>query len=701
MKKQLLLVLTVVMLMCTCMFGASAARNCEVDGHSFTIVKADSYVAPGCETPGYTKYYCECGDFEKKNYVSPLGHEFVDFEYQKAGDGSYRKYQKCSRWTSGAGNVCNFGNADGWGNEVDLNSAEVVYYLVQFINGQSLATKEDSIKYTTLAKTTEDVVLQASYVKKGDTLVYRGSKPYRYKDMDYGAYTFVGWTREDLDTVTSSTPIEVGEDLYKLVLTNVNASVNYYAAWRSEEVYYKVIVYSSDGTQLLNPQSVLHGQSISYDYSYAPKESEPSVDYEFKGWIVGKQNLDVENADASNSTFNYYAAPEVVGESQGIHIKNVPIYGYESVRAYHEAIPRQYKVAFCDAKWNVKSAETIIYNSDVTGLINFDYSNPNLEDENYVYSYTGKWETKSGHKMLIETLALPAGSVDHDDEIYMFDKDFKLIENEYGRTLTLEELKLYYDIELANYNKAQEELKRYEPGMFNLNEEVYIFPVHKVNGVNTFLLDGNGKKVCVVLNTNGIFLLDENSNRTLYTDTQLLDEDLRTIKIRPVYNRRANTYVMDILVNIPADEPHPEDYRSLVVQVTDKNGYLLDSAQTEYNELTNTVTCRLYVTKSDRYNVTVASPENGKYFGERTIVWDVFKAMLDANGYVKEPIIIDLKVTDDYTQSVEKRCGCLCHSIFSGIWVRVLNVVYSIFNVKLVCCHDMYISIGNLLIYQK
>lgn len=715
MKKQLLLVLTIVMLMFTAAFSASA-RDCDTDGHSFTQpVRAEDVVAPTCDSPGYTIYRCECGAFTKDDYVEPLGHIFTCLSdecdctsgFVKADDGSYRNYQVCHREYKDDNGIIT-GTCDYEGNERDEkdDNNEVVYYLVQFINGQSLATKDESIKYTVLAKTTEHVALQSNYVKKGGEVAYAGSKPYRFKDTKYGAYRFEGWTTEDLDVVSDTTVVEGSTDHYNVVIENVQTNLDFFAAWHPENVYYEIIVYNSDRQQLLKPQKVLHGQSISYDYSYAPRESTTSVDFDFAGWIIGTQNNTVENAGAANSTFNYYPVPIPEGQ---LHIKEVPIYDQQAITAYHKAITRQYKVAFCDENWNVtdeKFRQTVAYNSDVRDSLSALGYTYVKEDSNYIYSYTGKWETKSGHALSLASLALPAGSLDWDDKIYLYNANMDFVVNQYGTLVTAEELYTHYEEELENYKQSVTNGTLYVPGeMFDLSSFVYLFPV---NAKGEYILDENGRKTCLVLDATskdyGIFLIDANGLRIDYTGEigcQELDRDLRTIKIRPVYNKRANTYVVDMDIRIPADEEFPDDYKaSFIVQITDKNGYLLDSGKSVYDETTGKHTCRLYVTKSAKYTISVVS-DNEKYVSEKVIVWDVFNAMLNDKGQVKEPIIMDMKVSDSYSEAETKRCSCICHSsIFQPLWVRILNVIYSIFKVKVVCCYDMYASIGYLLIYS-
>lgn len=132
----------------------------------------------------------------------------------------------------------------------------------------------------------------------------------------------------------------------------------------------------------------------------------------------------------------------------------------------------------------------------------------------------------------------------------------------------------------------------------------------------------------------------------------------------------------------------------LNVQIVDADGQLVAKGTanlvpgTDYAQLA----CSLYDSQS--YTVTVSSVK-GKYSGTttlaRTYIYD-FDAPIN--------ISVGLTVDEDYISG--QGCHCICHnSLFKPIWVKILNLLYRLFNVKYVCCDDMYVSIGDLLVYTK
>ncbi len=132
----------------------------------------------------------------------------------------------------------------------------------------------------------------------------------------------------------------------------------------------------------------------------------------------------------------------------------------------------------------------------------------------------------------------------------------------------------------------------------------------------------------------------------------------------------------------------------LNVQVMDADGQIMARGTANLVEGTNYAqfACSLY--DSPSYTVTVTSVR-GKYSGvttlARTYVYD-FDAPVN--------ISVGLSVDEDYISG--QGCHCICHnSLFKPIWVRILNLLYRLFNVKYVCCDDMYVSIGDLLVYTK
>lgn len=181
------------------------------------------------------------------------------------------------------------------------------------------------------------------------------------------------------------------------------------------------------------------------------------------------------------------------------------------------------------------------------------------------------------------------------------------------------------------------------------------------------------------------------------------EEGYEPVILIPTHNRRQvlyKTYVTIKFDNSVDYSGTSRDYEmetylnGLNVQVIDANGQLVAKGTANLVEGTDYAqfVCSLYDSQS--YTVTVTS-NRGKYSGEttlaRTYVYDY-----DAPVYIS----VGLTVDEDYISG--QGCHCICHnSLFKPIWVKILNLLYRLFNVKYVCCDDMYVSIGGLLVYTK
>ena len=55
--------------------------------------------------------------------------------------------------------------------------------------------------------------------------------------------------------------------------------------------------------------------------------------------------------------------------------------------------------------------------------------------------------------------------------------------------------------------------------------------------------------------------------------------------------------------------------------------------------------------------------------------------------------------SNSYNEQYKPRCTCVCHSFIGGLWITALNLMYSFFKVKYVCCYDMYATHADRLAY--
>ena len=181
------------------------------------------------------------------------------------------------------------------------------------------------------------------------------------------------------------------------------------------------------------------------------------------------------------------------------------------------------------------------------------------------------------------------------------------------------------------------------------------------------------------------------------------EEGYEPVILIPTYNKRQNLYKSYVTIKFDSSvdfsgstkEYDTETYlNGLNVQIVDADGQLVAKGTanlvpgTDYAQFA----CSLYDSLS--YTVTVTSVR-GKYSGTTTLARTY---VYDFNAPVN--ISVGLTVDEDYISG--QNCKCICHnSLLKPLWVRILNLLYRLFNVKYVCCDDMYVSLGDLLVYTK
>lgn len=721
MKKRLLLVLTIVMLMCIAAFSASAA-SCGSGNHTV----ATRTVAPTCEDQGYTVTYCaKCGEeFSKGNYTTPTGHEWVN-KFVEEGT-YYRNERTCTN--SGCDKK----------NEIEKEGGRTVqYYSVQFINAKATGAYLDKIPGTDIgvkhAKLTGAHYNQALsskdvYIKEGGSFTYTGKKPTRNKDLAYGKYEFVGWTQEVTEDSTGIPQIGTADD-YNVTIENIQKNTVYYACWKGVDVIYKIQFVNEDGSSWISANNgevqVKHGDKIDYKWIYPSKTSTTSADYNFIGWGCG----DATKTDASGNKTQYdqYLIKD-------IHIKEVPIYSGDALKAVYEAVPRKYKTSF-DLK-----GETLQANVDFGSSLDLVKSGNNYtitvdgvtktvldeyRDDNYVYEFNGNFVTDSGHQIKSGSFSVPQYTLDYNDIIYLeyadsiaedkkvkVGNDYMVLENPNvasGKTLFD-----YVEEEQAYYEYCKNNVVLYEPIYFDLNERTYLFPVSEHGH---YIFDKNGNRITLEITLHGIYRVDTTGAREAFDRYDAAD--LRLVKVEPSYRSLIRSYpfiveiVMPVVIDGETVESEPLVYNDLLtVQVTNQNNKLLARGNTGNNINYPTETykdskgntyarfyCVLYVERAEKYNISVASNDNReKYVGEKTLFWSTYKSMYNnENNTLNNNVIVDISISADYNQGLN--CYCLCHGIFKGLWTRMLNILYSLFKVQYQCCPHMHATIGDGLAY--
>lgn len=170
-------------------------------------------------------------------------------------------------------------------------------------------------------------------------------------------------------------------------------------------------------------------------------------------------------------------------------------------------------------------------------------------------------------------------------------------------------------------------------------------------------------------------------------------EPKKIIRLVPVFERRLRVYSVDIEMQIPYGEDNDYYRGDAVVHVTANNNQLVASGKTDAN---GKFRCRLNYQVP--FTVTVATAD-GKYLGN-AIISDLIKPLNDTGDENIEAEINKCRVDMQLNPEYETHCSCIHHNaLLQPIFVRILNILYTFFNVKYVCCYDMASTIGPLLDY--
>ena len=733
MKKRLLLVLTIVMLMVVAAFSASAA-DCGDGNH----ISATKKVAPDCVNRGYDLHYCAaCGkEFSKGNYVAALGHD-MENKYVAAGS-YYQNRQTCKR----AG--CNVEDK-----VEQVGGQDVKYYSVQFINAKATDSyletyKGVGVKHAKLTGVWYNQALNSvAYVKEGGSYTYDGKKPTRNKDVNYGKYIFTGWT-DSADNDTNKGAKLGSADNYNVTVKDIRSNTTYYACWQGEVVSYRIQFVNEDGSSWISANNgevyVAHGQTINYNWIYPSKDSTTSSDFKFAGWVCG--NPSKTDAEGNFTEYDEYLLKD------GIHIKNVPIFSADAMKATYDAISREYVVEFDLKNGNAPFRKNdVAYGTPLNLYMNedgksytltLDGANYNVPatytDSTYTYLFEGGFETTTGYKISNHIFSVPQYTLDNNDSIFLVyatdtdakvqadGKDMVLVKEIYDELRDFRNPNEKYDYtkktlfecfneELNYFNNCKNNVLPYTPKYFNLNATTYLF-LKSEHG--DLLVDEKGNLVTLEISLNGIRRTYITGERTSFTEADA--NALRVTKLEPSYRSvvTKNQIVFEIIMPVKIDGKEVEDSPAyfndlLTVQVKNQNGKLIGRATTgnsnkkeheafnftdnrgnEYRKFF----CVMNLEKAEKYEIVVASNDGrNKYEGTRTLFWSTYEST-HKNG---TPVTVDLSVSADYNQGLN--CYCLCHGPLKGLWARILNILYSLFKMQHECCPHMHAEIGDILAY--
>ncbi len=199
-----------------------------------------------------------------------------------------------------------------------------------------------------------------------------------------------------------------------------------------------------------------------------------------------------------------------------------------------------------------------------------------------------------------------------------------------------------------------------------------------------------------ITNANDYFVEKDTEGNTVYLEGER-NEPKKIIRLVPEYDDRLVVYNVGIKMTLPAGEDQYYFLGDASVRVFDYNNQLIASGTTDAN---GEFICKLNYLKDKPYTVKITTADS-KYLGESKISSTFQK---DPNGNARdEAMILNIcNVNMTRNPEYETHCSCIHHVAFlQPIWVRILNLLYTFFNVRYECCYDMYSTIGPLLAYTS
>ncbi len=149
------------------------------------------------------------------------------------------------------------------------------------------------------------------------------------------------------------------------------------------------------------------------------------------------------------------------------------------------------------------------------------------------------------------------------------------------------------------------------------------------------------------------------------------------VRLIPKYDRQLRVYELKVTIIYPDDNNyHPDE---VDVQILYADGKIADGRKaTKVAE--DTYEFISYVNYSSSYTVSATA---------------VGYSGTTVSNFVVGPsgAIIVLEKVGAYS------CGCICHTFMKPIWVRILNLLHTLFGIEHVCCNDMFANIGPSLNY--
>ena len=375
----------------------------------------------------------------------------------------------------------------------------------------------------------------------------------------------------------------------------------------------------------------------------------------------------------------------VAGEAEKADYTVYAIFDVKAVDAY--------KVVFYDVKGREIDAthyETLGYNLEVNHGGNLSANNGKVpdrdEDEYYTYSFTG-WVKKEDHSIHVDLNAPVYGDIN-------LQADYAAVPRTYvfkyyyrdGTEIKIGDKPVTDTVTIAPDENGNKETAKNGLKLNKINskeqEEVY----NKLFKYSDLVYDYvfTGKWII-----SGLGRVIDLNNPDLTDILDFLQTD-GGIVLTPQYRKIERLYPLVVRVKYIEDysNSHPDE---VVLTLKNDDGFYTadtisfkDTDNVYYNNLGEPYyEIEYFVPFSETYTILASA---GAYGGSTTKTFH--------NGGYQGTATVEL------TRVGRDDCSCVCHSILKPIWIKVLNLLNTLFKLKVVCCDDMYANIGGDLNYK-
>lgn len=384
----------------TCTERGHTIYSCVGCGHAyrddFTPVLGHDFgeweeVDATCTTPGGKQRVCRrvnenskpCGytEFIEDETKPATGHNMSEWTFvtHPTVKNAYAKWRQCLN-----PGCTHDEHESGAGPEHEAADGINIYYVVDYYNEwvtdtydtltQNMLTQRPAT-YTQLAKTYKTEKMSSVYVLKNTEAVYDGKTPWRDKDVNWGAYDFLGWSLESGKQAGEGTAAD---------LSAITKNTSVYALFSGKDVYYSVIFYNANGETLTIREHILHGHAAEYPAEFGTPSMKDNVQFKFKfrGW-----------------SYDFSKVYDDVG-----------------IFARYDATLKKYTLVYRDWDGTELGREEITHGGVAE---NVPEVQERAEDNTYVYAFLNKWTLKNGDEVDLKNFSIPVG-VNEGDEINIY-----------------------------------------------------------------------------------------------------------------------------------------------------------------------------------------------------------------------------------------------------------------------------------------